>query len=153
MPLNKGFRSVLVLLSLLWFSKSLECSRQKPISVLRIVAYSIISMLDYYKDTRANVRLSESWLIWGSNCVTQIERKFVKRESNRIKNLSQIQSKTVSQIKSNKVSKIKSNTAKRTKSATTASAELPKSMMVLASYTWHHNGKAVNAVAEWSQWL
>ena len=62
--------------------------------------YSKISMLNYFKDTLANVELPEDWLEWDSNDVTRIENKCIKRESNWIgKKLSQIESKTGSQIK------------------------------------------------------
>ena len=46
--------------------------------------YSTISMLDYFKDTLANVGLPEVWLEWDSNDMTPIENKCVKHESNRI---------------------------------------------------------------------
>ena len=65
----------------------------KTISVLRIVEYSTISMLDYFEDTLANVGLSEAWLGCVYNCVTGIRNNYVKCESNWIeKQLSLIKS-------------------------------------------------------------
>ena len=45
------------------------------ISIIIIVEYSTISVLDYFKDTLANVGLPEAWMEWYSNCVAQIELK------------------------------------------------------------------------------
>ena len=41
-------------------------------------------MLDYFEETLAKLGLPEAWLEWGSNCVTKIENKCIKREYNRI---------------------------------------------------------------------
>ena len=41
-------------------------------------------MLDCFEDTLANVWLREDWLEQGSNYVTRIKNKYVKRESSRI---------------------------------------------------------------------
>ena len=46
--------------------------------------YSTILVLEYFEDTLANVGLPEAWLKCDSNCVTQIENKYVRHESNRI---------------------------------------------------------------------
>ena len=43
------------------------------ISVIIIVEYSTISVLEYFGDTVANAGLPEAWLEYDSNCVTQIE--------------------------------------------------------------------------------
>ena len=56
--------------------------------------YSTISVLEYYEDTLANVGLPEAWLRCDSNCVTRVENKYVRRESNRI------EKKQVSLVKS-----------------------------------------------------
>ena len=42
--------------------------------------YSIISMLDYFKDTLANMRPYEDWMEWDSNDATQIEYIYVNCE-------------------------------------------------------------------------
>ena len=42
-------------------------------------------MLDYSKDTPSNAGLPEAWLESDFNDVTQIENKYIKYESNRIK--------------------------------------------------------------------
>ena len=39
-------------------------------------------MLEYFRDTLANVGLPKAWLEYDSNCVTQIKNKYVRRESN-----------------------------------------------------------------------
>ena len=71
------------------------------ISIIIIVEYSTISVLEYFEDTLTNVGLPESWLGWDSNYVTRIENKYISRESNRLlKKLSLIKSKIVSQIES-----------------------------------------------------
>ena len=46
----------------------------------------MISVLEYFPDNLANVGLPEAWLDCDSNCVTQIENKYARRESNREKN-------------------------------------------------------------------
>ena len=51
--------------------------------------YSTISMLDYFEETLANVRLPESWPECDLNDVTRIKNKYIKRKSNQIKKLSQ----------------------------------------------------------------
>ena len=55
-----------------------------PISIIRIVEYSTISVLEYFEDTLANVGLPESLLKCDLNCVTRIENRCVRCESNRI---------------------------------------------------------------------
>ena len=70
----------------------------KTISVLRIVECSTISMLDYFKDTLADVGIPGSWLGCDFNDVTRIKNNCIKRRSNRIKNVSRITLKTVSWI-------------------------------------------------------
>ena len=57
----------------------------KNISVIIIVEYSTISMLEYFEDTLANVGLPEALLEWDSNYVTRIENKYIKRELNQIR--------------------------------------------------------------------
>ena len=57
----------------------------KNISVIIIVEYSTISMLEYFEDTLANVGLPEALLEWDSNYVTQIENKYIKCELNQIR--------------------------------------------------------------------
>ena len=49
--------------------------------------YSAILMLNYFEDTVANVGIPEAWLEWKFTDVTQIGKKYVKREfeSNRVK--------------------------------------------------------------------
>ena len=54
--------------------------------MIRIVEYSTISVLEYFEDTLANVGLPEAWLRCDSNCVTRVENKYVRRESNQIEN-------------------------------------------------------------------
>ena len=49
-----------------------------------MMEYSTISMLNYFKDNLANVGLPKAWLVWDSNCVTPIQNKYIKRESNLI---------------------------------------------------------------------
>ena len=44
---------------------------QKYIQVIRIVEYFTIPMLNYFEDALANVGLSEAWLKWCLNCMTQ----------------------------------------------------------------------------------
>ena len=61
----------------------------KPNFNYRIVEYSMISVLEYFEDTLANVGLLESWLKCDSNCVTQVENKYVRGESNWIKKTSE----------------------------------------------------------------
>ena len=78
-----GCDYIYILLSLLLFT-IFKCSCQKTISVLRIVEYSTISTLDYFKDTLSNVELSKFWLEWQSNDMTRIENNCVKREMKRI---------------------------------------------------------------------
>ena len=56
----------------------------KTISVLKIVEPSMISMLDYLRDTLANVGLTGAQLEWDLNDVTWIKNNYIKRESNRI---------------------------------------------------------------------
>ena len=56
-----------------------------PISIITIVEYFTISVLEHFGDTLANVGLPEAWLGCDSNCVTRIENKYVRRELNRIK--------------------------------------------------------------------
>ena len=56
--------------------------------MIRIVDYSIISVLKYIEDTLANVGLPEALMRCDSNCVTQVENKYVRRESNRIEKTS-----------------------------------------------------------------
>ena len=65
--------------------------------------YSIISMLDYFKDTLANMRPYKAWMEWDSNDATQIEYIYVncelkktKTEWNPVKTASQIKLKTIS---------------------------------------------------------
>ena len=55
-----------------------------PISIIRIVQYFTISVLGDFKDTLANVRIPEALLKFDSNCVTWVENKYVRRESNQI---------------------------------------------------------------------
>ena len=40
----------------------------------------MISVLEYFEDTLANVGLPEAWLKCDSNCVTRVENKYVKCE-------------------------------------------------------------------------
>ena len=65
--------------------------------------YSIISMLDYFKDTLANMRPYKAWMEWDSNDATQIENIYVNHESNRektewnpVKTASRIKLETIS---------------------------------------------------------
>ena len=53
------------------------------ISSIRIVEYSTVLVLEYFKDILANVGLPEAWLEWDSNFVTRIENKYFSCESNR----------------------------------------------------------------------
>ena len=80
----------------------------------------MISMLEFLKDTLANVGLLEALLEWDPNNVTQIKIKItVKRDSNQIlKKLIQIQSKPVSRIKSETMSPINPETVIPIKSET-----------------------------------
>ena len=55
-----------------------------PISMIRIVKYSTISVLEYFEDTLANMGLPEALLECDSNRVTRVKNKYVRRESNRI---------------------------------------------------------------------
>ena len=55
-----------------------------PISIIGIVEYSMISVLEYFGDTLANVGLPEAWLVCDWDCVNCIENKYVRHESNRI---------------------------------------------------------------------
>ena len=60
-------------------------------------------MLVHFEDTLDNMGLTEAWLEWDSNCVTQIENKYVKCESNWIDKTiesNQIGEKKLSLIKS-----------------------------------------------------
>ena len=76
--------------------------------------YSIILMLDYFKDTLVNVGLPEALLECYSNGVTRIGNKFLKCEPNRIGGEpSQIQSKTLSQKQSKTVIQVNSNQVKQ----------------------------------------
>ena len=63
--------------------------------MIRIVEYSMISVLEYFEDTLNNVELPEVWLEFDLNFVTWIENKHVRRESNRIE-------KTIESNKKNK---------------------------------------------------
>ena len=51
-----------------------------PNSIVRIVEYSTISVLEYFEDTLANVGLPEASLKCDLNCVTRVENRYVKRE-------------------------------------------------------------------------
>ena len=73
-----------------------------PISIIRIVEYSTISVLEYFGDTLANVGLPEAWLECDSNFVTRIKNKYIGREYNQIeKKIESNQIKTT--IKSNQI--------------------------------------------------
>ena len=48
---------------------------QNPISIIIIVEYSTISVMEYFRDTLANVGLPKAWLECYLNCVTQIKIK------------------------------------------------------------------------------
>ena len=56
-----------------------------PILIIRIVEYSTISVQEYFKDTLANMGLPGAWLKYDLNCVTCVENKYVRRESNWIR--------------------------------------------------------------------
>ena len=56
----------------------------KPISMIRIVENSTISVLEYFGDTLANVGLPEAWMECDLNCVNRIENKSVRRVLNQI---------------------------------------------------------------------
>ena len=65
--------------------------------------------MEYSEDALANMGLPESWLGFDSNCVTQIENKYVRRESNWI--LKKIESNQIETIiESNKIGDHESNT-------------------------------------------
>ena len=87
--------------------------------------YSTISVLEYFKDTLANLVLTEAWLKFDSNCVTRVENRYVKRKSNQIgkKHVSLVKSKPqLSLIKSKpQLSLIKSKIVSRIKSKTVTS--------------------------------
>ena len=69
--------------------------------------YSAISVLEYFKDTLANMGLPEAWLECVLNCVNRVESKYVRRESNRIgKNES---NKIDTTIESNQIENRESN--------------------------------------------
>ena len=55
---------------------------------MRIVEYTTILVLEYFEDTLANAGLPEAWLMCDSNCVTQVENKYVRRQLNLIKKIS-----------------------------------------------------------------
>ena len=77
----------------------MEYSLCKSISVLIIVEFSTISLLDCFEDTLAHVGLPESWLEYELNDVTQIKNNYINLEPNWIvKNVSRILKKPESQI-------------------------------------------------------
>ena len=55
--------------------------------MIRMVEYSMISVLEYFEDTLANVGLLESWLKCDWNCVNQVKKTL---------NMSRIESKQTS---------------------------------------------------------
>ena len=54
-------------------------------TMLRIVEYSTILMLDYFEDIMANLGLPEDLLLWDSNYMTWIKNNYIKHESDRIR--------------------------------------------------------------------
>ena len=104
-----------------------------PISIIRIVEYSTISVLEYFRDILDNVGLPESRLESNYNFVTHIINKEVRCESNRIKKnqSSLIKSET---IESNQIDQIKIQLS-QIQLETAASTELRMTMMVIASDT------------------
>ena len=108
--------------------------------------YSTISVLEYFGDILANVGLPKASLEFDSNCVTRIENKYVRRESNWIEKTiesnqietafesNQIETTIESNQIEKQVSRIQSETG-RIQSETAASTELQMPMMALASDT------------------
>ena len=73
--------------------------------------YSIVLVLGYFEDTLANVGLPEAWLECDYNCVTQVENKYVRRESNQIEKI--IESNQIkTTIESNQIENCESNQVK-----------------------------------------
>ena len=66
--------------------------------------YSTISVLEYFGDTLANVGITKALLECDLNCVTHIENKYVRRESNQIKKTIE-SNKTETTIESNQTKK------------------------------------------------
>ena len=94
------------------------------ISSIRIVEYSTISVLEYFKDNLVNVGIPEAWMRCDSNFVARDENKYVRRESNWIEKKSesiQIKNKIESNQTKPQLSLIKSKIVSRIKLKTVTS--------------------------------
>ena len=70
--------------SLLCFFDFVKMFSTNTVSIIRIVEYSKISVLEFFEDTLANVGLTEAWLEWGFNFVTRIKKQLslIKSKNN-----------------------------------------------------------------------
>ena len=67
-----------------YFSYFFRVFSPNPISIIRIVEDSTISVLEYFGYSLANVGLPKAWLGCDSNFVTWIENKYVRCELNQV---------------------------------------------------------------------